>query len=878
MINVTEVRLTLYALISAIETDLRTQIKKFIIPHFQDTSFINDQQLEKRCRDSFEKENPGLNAVKNYELLIDYVYFQDNYKILLANKQLLPTNLISHIKKNEANFNGIIPIRNRVMHHRPLLSGDYSTVFNLAYDLHENEPKIWIALSEVLQNIEDDPSFIFTYNIEFSGKSVSTVYNNLPMPDFDESGFIGRIKDSEDIKKLLLGTNRVVSIIGDGGVGKSSLILKVAYDILDLEGSPFDAIIWTSAKTRMLTASGILEIKDSISDFTSFVKEITEVVNNKSTDLNSNINEILEFMDNYKVLLIIDNLETIHDDQIKEFIREAQLRAKIAITSRLGLGELEYPKILEGFSENESAQLVREISRVRNSKTLKNLTSKQLSEISQQLHYNPLALKWFINSVDSGKNPNEVLNNKSDLLRFCLSNVYEKLHAETRLVLNTMLAARKPLNDAELHFLTSLEPLKLRKALIQLLTTTLIQRSFSSKNNISEPIYNISDFAREFLASEYPIDLDFIKNIIDKQKKLMSGFEEANRATMENEFSISAFSIRTINEKVITRYLQEAMNLSRAEIKDYNAALEKIKEARDIVPNYFETYRVSAFIKANKGDLIGAENDYKTALELEPNNPRLLYFFSGFLLHQMQDTGEALKYTEKAVQLKPEAIEPKILYARCKGYMGNFDEAIQILNSLDDYSIKFKAKHRKTISTMKIDFYKRWADRDIQINKDYNSAESKIVEIMRIFDNSIQIHEIDQILLKKFSIAFILYLQINKKCDSPEKVIEVFLKYNKYFKQSDNNEKIFRILIAYYGYSENQDSNNIDRFNGMINEIFHDKNYGFIQDSKLNTYFFHKNYLCFEDDWEKLNRGYIVEFNPEKSDKGDIAINVKYNE
>jgi len=768
MINVTEVRLTLYALISAIETDLRTQIKKFIIPHFQDTSFINDQQLEKRCRDSFEKENPGLNAVKNYELLIDYVYFQDNYKILLANKQLLPTNLISHIKKNEANFNGIIPIRNRVMHHRPLLSGDYSTVFNLAYDLHENEPKIWIALSEVLQNIEDDPSFIFTYNIEFSGKSVSTVYNNLPMPDFDESGFIGRIKDSEDIKKLLLGTNRVVSIIGDGGVGKSSLILKVAYDILDLEGSPFDAIIWTSAKTRMLTASGILEIKDSISDFTSFVKEITEVVNNKSTDLNSNINEILEFMDNYKVLLIIDNLETIHDDQIKEFIREAQLRAKIAITSRLGLGELEYPKILEGFSENESAQLVREISRVRNSKTLKNLTSKQLSEISQQLHYNPLALKWFINSVDSGKNPNEVLNNKSDLLRFCLSNVYEKLHAETRLVLNTMLAARKPLNDAELHFLTSLEPLKLRKALIQLLTTTLIQRSFSSKNNISEPIYNISDFAREFLASEYPIDLDFIKNIIDKQKKLMSGFEEANRATMENEFSISAFSIRTINEKVITRYLQEAMNLSRAEIKDYNAALEKIKEARDIVPNYFETYRVSAFIKANKGDLIGAENDYKTALELEPNNPRLLYFFSGFLLHQMQDTGEALKYTEKAVQLKPEAIEPKILYARCKGYMGNFDEAIQILNSLDDYSIKFKAKHRKTISTMKIDFYKRWADRDIQINKDYNSAESKIVEIMRIFDNSIQIHEIDQILLKKFSIAFILYLQINKKCDSPE--------------------------------------------------------------------------------------------------------------
>ncbi|MFH0733313.1 MAG: tetratricopeptide repeat protein [bacterium] len=878
MKSVAEVRLTLYAFISAIESDLRSLIRTYVLPHYSDCTYFNDEPLLKKCKEIFVKENPGLDPDNNYQMLIDYIYFQDNYKILFANKGIIPENIYKTIKRLEPQLNSIIPIRNRVMHQRPLLVGDYSTVHSFVFDL-ETQPNIeWTSTKSVFEELDNDPSIILTYNIPDLEKTSSKVFHNLPMPDFDESGFIGRKNDCEHISKLLLGTNRVVSIIGDGGVGKSSLILKVAYDIIDLDDKcPFDIILWSSAKTKMLSANGILEIKDAIGSFSSFINDVVTQISTPQEELKNNINEILDFMDQYRVLLIIDNLETIHDDEIKNFIREAQQKAKIAITSRLGLGELEYPRILDGFTENESAQLVREISRVRNSKILKELTNKQLSEISKQLHYNPLALKWFINSVDVGKSPTEVLNNKSDLLKFCLSNVYEKLNLDSKLVLSTMLAARKPLNDAELNFLTAREPLVLRKALNQLLTTTLVQREFSSKNDISEPIYNISEFAREFLVSEYPPDRDFIKGITEKQKQLTGGFEGAKRATSANEFNLNAFSIRSKNERVIARYLQEAMCLSKPETRDYSGALEKIKLARDIVPNYFEIYRVSALIKATKGDLIGSEDDYKTALELEPLNARLLYFYAGFLLHQMGDTSEAMKFAEKALSINPKATELKILYARCKGYLGNFGEAIEILETLRDFNSQSSAKDRKISSTLIIDFYKRWAEDDIKIKKDYNNALEKMELTFSVFDDSISHSEVDFILIKNFTYSFLFYLKWNRKKEGAENKI-VFAKFNKYTQyliRSDKYDTIKEYLFTNYEYKAMDICvDKKDKTFGIISNIVYSKKYGFIESMNKDVYFFHRENLCNEADWDKLDIGKFVEFIPSENNKGKIAISV----
>lgn len=788
-----EIRVTLYALISALETDLRSFVREYVLPHYHDSSYIKDNDLLEKCKNTFIKENESLDAEKNYDSLLDYIYFQDSYKILNMNKEYVPDIIIRIMKKYEQRLNNVIAVRNRVMHQRPLLSGDFSSVYLLILDLIRNSRLKWNSCQIVVDNLENNPNYIFSLNMPETEVIDINTYHNLPLPDFDESGFIGRESDSEYITKLILGNTRVLSVIGDGGVGKSALVLKVAYDILDLkEKCPFDAIIWTTAKATMLSSSGISELKNEINNYFSFINILSHEFGAPSTDLQENIKEILEFMNNFRVLLVIDNLETILDENIRLFIREAQQRCKIIITSRVGLGELELPRKLEGFSEKESAQLIREIGKIRNSKFLTDLPNKQLVEFARQLHYNPLALKWFINSVDTGRSPQEILNNKNDLLKFCLSNVYDKLASNAKYILSTLLAARKALNDAELNFLTNLNPIEMKIAIIQLLTTTLVNRNYASKSDTSEYIYNISDFAKEFLMAQYPLDKSFIKSVSEKLKKLADGYEDVYRVTKADEFNIFALSIRNQNERVIARYLQEAMKLSKQDISGkYELSLTKIKEAKEIVPGYFEIYRVSGFIKAVKGDYLGAEEDYKTALELEPKNARLLFFYSGFLLQSMKEYDKALFYATRALNLNPESVELKVLYSRCIGYSGNYDEAIKIIESIPTSNISLR--NRRVVATTKIDFYKRVAEDDIRIRKDIVSSLKNIDKVVCIFREFKKNSEIDNKLLTAFSKYYLDYLiNSSKKVNYMDKVnaINIYKEFSDFLIQSDRHNII----------------------------------------------------------------------------------------
>ncbi|WP_040664927.1 NB-ARC domain-containing protein, partial [Nafulsella turpanensis] len=248
----------------------------------------------------------------------------------------------------------------------------FSTVFAFILEVNTYSNIPWIQTIEIKQRIEKDPYYVLSLSIPSYAFNDTIISNNLPIPDFDETGFIGRKKDVEDVKKLILSNNRVVSIIGDGGVGKTSLMLKVAYDIIDLKDKcPFDLIIWTTAKTTMLTATGIQEINSALRSSYEVLESISGIVNSEKLNIKEQISEILEYFEVFNVLLIIDNLETILDGTIKDFIREAQLRCKVAITSRIGLGELEYRRLLTGLTDVESVQLVKQIASIRNNNVFK---------------------------------------------------------------------------------------------------------------------------------------------------------------------------------------------------------------------------------------------------------------------------------------------------------------------------------------------------------------------------------------------------------------------------------------------------------------------------------------------------------------------------
>ena len=160
------------------------------------------------------------------------------------------------------------------------------------------------------------------------------VLHNLPKADYDDTGFLPRPKLEAELKKKIFGRHPIITVLGDGGNGKTALMLQVAYQLVYSNDHDFDAIIWVSAKTNALTVNEIRRIDDAITNSIELFEEIAEFEPGAAAP----IERVRRLLKENKILLIIDNLETVLDQSIREFAEDVPGESKLVFTSRVPLG------------------------------------------------------------------------------------------------------------------------------------------------------------------------------------------------------------------------------------------------------------------------------------------------------------------------------------------------------------------------------------------------------------------------------------------------------------------------------------------------------------------------------------------------------------
>jgi len=168
--------------------------------------------------------------------------------------------------------------------------------------------------------------------------------HNLPQRPYAD--FVDRKKDLEDLIDVMRphpqSRHFLVTIDGVGGVGKSALALELGYYYFQQHATlpveqKFDAIVWVSAKQFLLTASGFQQRHQTFGGLRDLYREIATVLELPEilrVERDQQQGLIRNALTSRRVLLIVDNLETIDDKELLAFLLELPDPTKAVVTTR----------------------------------------------------------------------------------------------------------------------------------------------------------------------------------------------------------------------------------------------------------------------------------------------------------------------------------------------------------------------------------------------------------------------------------------------------------------------------------------------------------------------------------------------------------------
>jgi tetratricopeptide (TPR) repeat protein len=280
------------------------------------------------------------------------------------------------------------------------VKGLYSTAGFVELDSKTPQQAATLILERLAFN-EGKPKNQYT-TTSTSEPATTSIPNNLPRLQT----FFGRTEELKEIAEALDPKSRTwgALIDGPGGMGKTSLAVRAAYDC---PPGQFDRIIFLSVKDRELDDEGERQLGTFI--LPGFLEMLNELARElEKPDLvkvteNERIRLILDALESTRTLLILDNLESLTKsdrDQLFTFVKRLPQGCKAILTSRRRIGSSADVLILTKLDETAALQTLAELAE--HNPLLARTSEEERRSFNAQTGGNPLLLRWTAGQLGRG--------------------------------------------------------------------------------------------------------------------------------------------------------------------------------------------------------------------------------------------------------------------------------------------------------------------------------------------------------------------------------------------------------------------------------------------------------------------------------------------
>lgn len=379
----------------------------------------------------------------------------------------------------------------------------------------------------------------------------------------DVSIFYGRENELDIIRRWVVSENcRLVTLLGMGGIGKTTLAVKLGQQIFT-ETQRFGFVIWRSLRNAPT-------IEDILAELIQFVSVQQETI--LPASLSARISLLLKYLRSSRCLLILDNAESILQPgdrtgryrvgyegygELLQCVAEASHQSCLILTSRekpLGLAKYEGENLpvrsfqLAGLSETEGRSLF-------NIKGKFTGSDNQWQTLIERYGGNPLALKIVASSIRDFFDGNieqflEIYPQSAfifDDIRDLLDQQFYRLTELERSIMYWIAINREPvlLQDLQTDFITHIPTRDLLESL-----SSLQRRSFIEKSTGG--------------VTQQPVVMEYIINQIIERVSLEIG----EWGTLNGEWGIKSSSLH-IPDSLLSVPLFICHALIKAQAKDY---------------------------------------------------------------------------------------------------------------------------------------------------------------------------------------------------------------------------------------------------------------------------------------------------------------------